>query len=77
MNLDDFISPSNRERIKKLKEQAEFQHNFIKNSKEQWDKEMNDAIDVSSISMKGSYDQREQKYLNEYPEAESINFIEK
>jgi len=77
MNLDDFISPSNKKRIKKLKEQAEFQDNFIKNSKEQWDKEMNDAIDVSSISMIDSYEQREQEYLKEYPEAEVINFIEK
>ena len=77
MNLDDFISPSNRERLKKLKEQQEFQDNFIKNSKEHWDKEMNDAIDVSSKSMIDSYDQREQQYLNEYPEAEPINFIEK
>jgi hypothetical protein len=77
MNLDDFISPSNRERLKKLKEQQEFQDNFIKNSKEHWDKEMNDAIDVSSKSMIDSYDQREQQYLNEYPEAEPINFLEK
>ena len=77
MNLDDFISPSNRERLKKLKEQQEFQDNFIKNSKEQWDKEMNDTFNTSSKSMIDSYDQREQEYLKTYPEANAINFIEK
>lgn len=77
MNLDDFISPSNRERLKKLQEQQEFQDNFIKNSKEQWDKEMNDTFNTSSKSMIDSYDQREQEYLKTYPEANAINFIEK
>ena len=77
MNLDDFISPSNRERLKKLQEQQEFQDNFIKNSKEQWDKEMNDTLDESSKSMIDSYDHREQEYLKTYPEADAINFIEK
>ena len=77
MNLDDFISPSNRERLKKLQEQQEFQDNFIKNSKEQWDKEMNDTLNTSSKSMIDSYDQREQEYLKTYPEADAINFIEK
>ena len=77
MNLDDFISPSNKERFKKLKEQAEFQDNYIKNLQEQRDKEMNLAIGVSSISMKGSYYQREQEYIKAYSEAEPINFTEK
>ena len=77
MNLDDFISPSNRERLKKLQEQQEFQDNFIKNTKEQWDKEMNDTLDESSKSMIDSYDHREQEYLKTYPEADAINFIEK
>ena len=77
MNLDDFISPSNRERLKKLQEQQEFLDNFIKNSKEQWDKEMNDTFNTSSKSMIDSYDQREQEYLKTYPEANAINFIEK
>ena len=77
MNLDDFISPSNKERFKKLKEQAEFQDNFIKNLQEQRDKEMNDTLDQSSKSMIDSYYHREQEYLKTYPEAEPINFIEK
>ena len=77
MNLDDFISPSNKERLKKLQEQQEFQDNFIKNTKEQWDKEMNDTFNTSSKSMIDSYDQREQEYLKTYPEADAINFIEK
>jgi len=77
MNLDDFISPSNKERLKKLQEQQEFQDNFIKNTKEQWDKEMNDTLDESSKSMIDSYDHREQEYLKTYPEADAINFIEK
>ena len=77
MNLDDFISPSNREKIRKLKEQAEFQDNYIKNLQEERDKEMTFAIGVSSKSMINSYDQREQQYIKEYPEAEPINFIEK
>ena len=77
MNLDDFISPSNRERLKKLQEQQEFQNNFIKNSQEHRDKEMNDTLNTSSKSMIDSYDQREQDYLKTYPEAYAINFIEK
>ena len=77
MNLDDFISPSNRERLKKLQEQQEFQDNFIKNSQEHRDKEMNDTLNTSSKSMIDSYDQREQDYLKTYPEAYAINFIEK
>ena len=77
MNLDDFISPSNRERLKKLQEQQEFQDNFIKNSQEHSDKEMNDTLNRSSKSMIDSYDQREQDYLKTYPEAYAINFIEK
>ena len=77
MNLDDFISPSNKERFKKLKEQAEFQDNFIKNLQEQRDKEMNDTLDQSSKSMIDSYYHREQEYLKTYPEAYAINFIEK
>ena len=77
MNLDDFISPSNRERLKKLQEQQEFQDNFIKNSQEHRDKEMNDTLNTSSKSMIDSYDQREQEYLKTYPEANAINFIEK
>ena len=77
MNLDDFISPSNRERLKKLQEQQEFLDNFIKNSQEHRDKEMNDTLNTSSKSMIDSYDQREQDYLKTYPEAYAINFIEK
>ena len=77
MNLDDFLSPSNKERLKKIKERGEIQNNFIEKLKEQRDKEMNDTLDKSSKRMIDSYDQREQEYLKEYPEAEVINFIEK
>ena len=77
MNLDDFLSPSNKERLKKIKERGEIQNNFIEKLQEQRDKEMNDTLDKSSKRMIDSYDQREQEYLKEYPEAEVINFIEK
>jgi len=77
MNLDDFLSPSNKERLKKIKERGEIQNNFIEKLQEQRDKEMNDTLDKSSKSMIDSYEQREQEYLKEYPEAEVINFIEK
>ncbi|MEJ6710749.1 MAG: hypothetical protein QNK65_01045 [Flavobacteriales bacterium] len=77
MNLDDFLSPSHKERLNKIKEREEIQNNFIKNLQEQRDKEMNDTLNESSKSMIDSYDQREQEYLKEYPEAEVINFIEK
>ena len=77
MNLDDFLSPSHKERLKKIKERGEIQNNFIEKLKEQRDKEMNDTLDKSSKSMIDSYEQREQEYLKEYPEAEVINFIEK
>ena len=77
MNLDDFLSPSHKERLKKIKERGEIQNNFIKKSQEQRDKEMNDTLDKSSKRMIDSYDQREQEYLKDYPEAEVINFIEK
>ena len=77
MNLDDFLSPSHKERLKKIKERGEIQNNFIEKLQEQRDKEMNDTLDESSKSMIDSYEQREQEYLKEYPEAEVINFIEK
>ncbi|MDA8894975.1 hypothetical protein N9I98_01260 [Flavobacteriales bacterium] len=77
MNLDDFLSPSHKERLKKIKERGEIQNNFIEKLQEQRDKEMNDTLDKSSKSMIDSYEQREQEYLKEYPEAEVINFIEK
>jgi len=77
MNLDDFLSPSHKERLKKIKERGEIQNNFIEKLQEQRDKEMNDTLDKSSKRMIDSYDQREQEYLKEYPEAEVINFIEK
>lgn len=77
MNLDDFLSPSHKERLKKIKERGEIQNNFIEKLQEQRDKEMNDTLDESSKRMIDSYDQREQEYLKEYPEAEVINFIEK
>jgi hypothetical protein len=77
MNLDDFLSPSHKERFKKIKERGEIQNNFIEKLQEQRDKEMNDTLDKSSKSMIDSYEQREQEYLKEYPEAEVINFIEK
>ena len=77
MNLDDFLSPSHKERLKKIKERGEIQNNFIEKLQEQRDKEMNDTLDKSSKSMIDGYEQREQEYLKEYPEAEVINFIEK
>jgi len=77
MNLDDFLSPSHKERLKKIKERGEIQNNFIEKLQEQRDKEMNDTLDESSKSMIDGYEQREQEYLKEYPEAEVINFIEK
>jgi hypothetical protein len=77
MNLDDFLSPSHKERLKKIKERGEIQNNFIEKLQEQRDKEMNDTLDKSSKSMIDSYEQREREYLKEYPEAEVINFIEK
>lgn len=77
MNLDDFLSPSHKERLKKIKERGEIQNNFIEKLQEQRDKEMNDTLDKSSKSIIDSYEQREREYLKEYPEAEVINFIEK
>ena len=77
MNLDDFLSPSHKERLKKIKERGEIQNNFIEKLQEQRDIEMNDTLDKSSKSMIDGYEQREQEYLKEYPEAEVINFIEK
>ena len=77
MNLDDFLSPSHKERLKKIKERGEIQNNFIEKLQEQRDKEMNDTLDKSSKSMIDGYEQREKEYLKEYPEAEVINFIEK